>query len=533
MQKGADLNMKRQTVLGGSLILVASAMVAKVFGAVFRIPLTAMLGGEGMGYFSTAYGLFLPIFTLSVTGVNTAVAALTARLLSSGDAGGARLLHRRSLRMFGGIGFAAALMLYLFAEPICTYLLQNRGAAWAVRCFAPAVFFCSVNAVLRGAWEGREDMRPTAVSQAAESAARLALGLFLCRYVLLHGDTLPFPVTPQTRPMYAAAAAILGVSGSTAVGTAVILCCAGQKKPAPPTRTDAQTLLHDLWRLILPISAAALVTNLTSLVDLTTGMQCLKQMYQRDFSQNGFSSSEAAANFMYGAFSGMSVTVFNLVPSIVNMLGKGVLPAFSRAYAQNDKAAMKSHAGAVLQTTALLAMPSGLGIFAMSSPILTFLFPSRPMEVAAAAAPLMILGLAVIVLCLSVPLMSMLQAADFASQSAFLMVWGAAAKLLCNLLLIPRLGLVGMAISTFVCYAVILLRAAVTFHRCIGFSTHLLRFCIKPLIASALCAVSAFALYPHISRVMPQSATLLISVLFGGIVYCISLWCLHIHILKS
>ena len=95
------------------------------------------------------------------------------------------------------------------------------------------------------------------------------------------------------------------------------------------------------------------------------------------------------------------------------------------------------------------------------------------------------------------------------------------------------LGAGGMAISTFVCYAVILLRAAVTFHRCIGFSTHLLRFCIKPLIASALCAVSAFTLYPYISRVMPQSATLLISVLFGGIVYCISLWCLHIHILKS
>ena len=70
--------MKQQSVLRGSVWLIVSALAAKALGAVFRIPLTAMLGGTGMGYFSCAYGLFLPVFALSVTGINTAVSAVTA-----------------------------------------------------------------------------------------------------------------------------------------------------------------------------------------------------------------------------------------------------------------------------------------------------------------------------------------------------------------------------------------------------------------------------------------------------------------------
>ena len=50
--------------LAGAAILGAAGLVVKILGAVFRIPLTAMLGGSGMGYFSCAYGLFLPVFAL-------------------------------------------------------------------------------------------------------------------------------------------------------------------------------------------------------------------------------------------------------------------------------------------------------------------------------------------------------------------------------------------------------------------------------------------------------------------------------------
>ena len=59
--------MKKQTFIKGSLILMISAVAAKVMGAFFKIPLTNILGGVGMSYFSCAYSLFMPVYALTVT----------------------------------------------------------------------------------------------------------------------------------------------------------------------------------------------------------------------------------------------------------------------------------------------------------------------------------------------------------------------------------------------------------------------------------------------------------------------------------
>ena len=57
--------MKKQNFIKASVILMASAVAAKVLGAVFKIPLTNMLGGVGMSYFGCAYSIFMPDFSPS------------------------------------------------------------------------------------------------------------------------------------------------------------------------------------------------------------------------------------------------------------------------------------------------------------------------------------------------------------------------------------------------------------------------------------------------------------------------------------
>jgi stage V sporulation protein B len=148
-----------------------------------------MLGGTGMGYFSCAYGLFLPVFALSVTGINTAVSALTAQALAKNDPQTADRTASLAMRMFGLGGILFSLLLFLTAEPFCTLLLHNPRAALSVRCFAPAVWFCCVNAVLRGICEGHSTMQPTAVSQVTEGIGRAVCGLGLCGFVCRHPES--------------------------------------------------------------------------------------------------------------------------------------------------------------------------------------------------------------------------------------------------------------------------------------------------------------------------------------------------------
>ena len=46
--------MKKQGFLLGSAILMTSMLITKILGLIYKIPLTNILGGEGMSYYSSA-----------------------------------------------------------------------------------------------------------------------------------------------------------------------------------------------------------------------------------------------------------------------------------------------------------------------------------------------------------------------------------------------------------------------------------------------------------------------------------------------
>lgn len=512
--------MKQQSVLRGSVWLIGSALLAKVLGAVFRIPLTAMLGGEGMGYFSFAYGLFLPIFALSVTGINTAVSAVTAQKRASGDDASAQRCVRIARRMFGRGGAVCAGILFFAAGPLCN-AMGDPHAALAVKMLAPSIFFCCINAVLRGEFEGCCNMTPTAVSQVAEGIARAGFGLMLCGGMLRFAPALR-PYLPQAVSVSgaAAAAAIFGVTLSTAVGTLALLLFPRPMHSAKLLKSPAEERLlrQALLQILLPVAAASLVTNLTTLVDLAVGLRLLAGALAR---QNALSDAAAAAqaNFAFGAFSGLAVTVFNLVPAVTNMLGKGVFPAFAASCTNHHTADMTHHAHRVMQRTAFLAVPAGLGIAALAEPILMLLFPTRQTEIALAAPPLVILGFAVIFAAMSYPLFSMMQAAGRAGDTVGIMLWGAAVKLAGDLLLIPRFQLSGIAVSTLLCYAVIYLLALRRFQLRVHLRLPILRICGGNLFAGILCAVTARVIYERLLPVFPQRLALICGICAGGAVY--------------
>ena len=160
--------MKKQTLLKGSVILLTSAVVAKVLGAFFKIPLTNQLGGVGMGYFSCAYGLFLPIYALSVTGLSAAVAGTVAHHSALEDWRTVRRIRRIARLLFAGLGLLLTMVMLAGAKPFAE-LLAGEPDAWVCMAFmAPSAFFGCVTAVERGYYEGLQNMYPTGISQAVD-----------------------------------------------------------------------------------------------------------------------------------------------------------------------------------------------------------------------------------------------------------------------------------------------------------------------------------------------------------------------------
>ena len=95
---------KGQSMLNGALVLVVATMLVKVIGAIYKIPLTALIGGVGRGYFSSAYELYTPIYAISMAGLPIAVSKMVSESVTLGNYRDAKTIFSVAKKLFIIVG---------------------------------------------------------------------------------------------------------------------------------------------------------------------------------------------------------------------------------------------------------------------------------------------------------------------------------------------------------------------------------------------------------------------------------------------
>ncbi|MBQ9082302.1 MAG: oligosaccharide flippase family protein, partial [Clostridia bacterium] len=162
--------------LQGAAVLSAGVLLVKLLGAIYKIPLTNMIGEVGMGYFNAAYQLYLPIYTLATAGFPVAVSRMVSEYTARGDPMGARAVFRQARRFFLCSGLLGTTCMAAGAVAYARYT-GSPGAVWSIWALSPTVLLCCLMAPHRGYRSGLRQMEPTAVSQVIEATVRLFVGL--------------------------------------------------------------------------------------------------------------------------------------------------------------------------------------------------------------------------------------------------------------------------------------------------------------------------------------------------------------------
>lgn len=535
--------MKKQSFISSSFILIVSVILSKITGALFRIPLANMLGGTGMAYFGGAYGLFLPVYAVFVTGLSAASAKLTAESAVLYGEDGVRQVKKYSLLLFTGAGVAGTIIMLLLARPFSVYVAGSEQIYLSVLIIAPSVFFGCITAAYRGCAEGRQNMYPTAVSQIIESVVKLVFGLAICMIIIKNEKYFSglFGEICDDASAVAAAGAVAGVTLSSFFGMLYMIFSQNfsdrkhKENGFIPCSRSGKEVMKNLVVTVVPVAVSALLTNLTSLVDLCTIMRYIDdsvksapEYFETRYSFINEIGTEKFSSFAYGAFSGMAVTIFNLVPSLTNMFGRGIFPAAAAAWAVKDTRALTQNAADVLKITSLVSVPAGLGICVMSRLILCTLFPSSANEAVFCVDSLRYLGIAVIFLCISFPVFSMLQAVGRADIPAKIMLAGVTVKLAGNMVLvrIPALNASGAAVSTGICYAMMLVMSLFFFIKHTKIRLNLFKLFYGPVYSGLMCMAAAWLIRNVAGRYADDAVTLVASVLGGGAVYLVFLFLL-------
>ena len=417
--------MKHRKFFQNAAIVSLGGLLSKGIGVLYRIPLANLLGGYGEGLYQMAYPLFCLMLTFSSAGIPAVVARAVAAEHAAGREGETL---PAALRLFAGLGAFAALLMCLLARPVA-HLQGDDGLSGCYLALAPAVFFVALLAVLRGWWQGRSEMAPTALSELVEQLVKAGAGLLLAAR---------FPHDP----VRAARAALFAVTLSEAAALCFLAMRVQQRRRLLPVRRGGRG--SELLFSALPVMANAALLPLSQMLDSVLVVRLL-------------SRHTARAVHMYGLFAGSALSLTALPATLCCGLVAAAVPAVASCIARGDHAEGRRRALFALGVTLALALPCAAGLLALAPVIVKTLYPALDAQDAAMLVRLVrLLSVSAATLAAVDTLAACLTAMGRARRAALSMLIALAVKagLQCLLVGSPAAGIAGAAAAVNVCYLV-------------------------------------------------------------------------------
>ncbi len=421
-----EYNGKKELIKGAAWIAIGG-FIAKLIGALYRIPLTNIIGGRGLGLYQMVYPAYCLLLTVSATGIPSSIAKLTAERMGKGES--PKPLFSTAMKLFLVIGLVGSLLMAV-AAPFLARAQGSEEVLFGYYALAPSVLLVSAISVLRGYFQGRSRMFPTALSEVTEQIVKVGFGLlFAYRY----RDNIPKAVVFL----------LLSVSLAEVVALAVLLLLYRFSKGKREGKEGSRVATRHILRLSIPVTFCSILIPLSSLLDSVLVPRLLTA-YAED------------ALTLYGLFSGGAITVVNLPVSVCYGIAAATIPAVARART-NEKDSPRKRVFFSLTLTLLIALPAAVGLYLFAEPMARVIFRSLTAEELSTLVKLIkATAVSAITLSGAQTLAACLTAQGKPQYAAISMLVGVTAKTVAYAFWLknPKISIYGVAYATNLCYLV-------------------------------------------------------------------------------
>jgi len=287
--------MKKNNLMSGALILSIGGVLAKVFSAIYRIVLTRILGGEGIGI----YQLIFPFYSLCVTFATAGLPMAISKVIAK-NTGNEKLVLKKCFGFSMCISLILALILSLSANGLA-YIQGQEQISICYIILAPSLLFISASSVLRGYFQGKHNFTPSAVSNILEQLAKLLLGLILSLSMI------------KVSLFSSIIGAIIAIVVSEAVSLVVLLKFI--KKEKINAKSKAKVSVKEIVTDVLPITLTNIVLPISTFVDSVLVVNLLATNFSKDVSV-----------FLYGLESGAVSSLISLPTIFSFSIASVILP---------------------------------------------------------------------------------------------------------------------------------------------------------------------------------------------------------------
>ena len=502
-----EKNQATSLMMKGVTILAVAGIVSKIFGAIFRIPLTNLIGAEGQSYYGLAYPIYQFFFTIASAGFPIAVSRMVSERIAKGDYINAQKSFRTALKATMLI-CAVSFCICFFGADFIAAFQKNPGAAASIRAVSVAILFTSVVASLRGYFQGHQNMLPTAVTEVIEQITRVAVGL---------GLAVAFYKTNLER---AAAGATFGASAGMIAAMIALIIIYKKDTENRKRRFKASVLIREsnkerfreMLGIVIPITIGSSIMPLVMIID--------GAIIMRRLLATGWSFVESKT--LYGLISGFCDPLVNMPIIFIEAVCISLMPAVTRAFTLDDKSSVDKNISTGLKTMMIISYPCAVGLFVLAKPILHLLYPMKIQEADLAVHTLQILAISVITLSIMRILSTSLQGVGQMVLPVINLTAGALCKIFLTFSLtgIRALNINGAAIGTVTTFLVAGLLNYRALRKHADVRLDLTDIFIKPLISAVVMGAATWIVYTLLFMAVQSNAlATLISIIIAVLIY--------------
>lgn len=360
--------MKKSSLLRNTSILMIATIVSRVIGLLYRSPLGAAIGSEGLGYYGTASNVYVILLLISSYSIPMAVSKIISERLALKQYRNAQRVFHGALIYAAAVGGLAALLAFFGGKYLLAY--NQQSALPALRVLAPTIFFSAILGVLRGYFQAHNTMVPTSVSQILEQIANAVVSI-LAGYLLISA----FATDSTSKAILGSVGGTMGTAAGVLVGLLFMIFVYRVnrrgihkkiKKDRSHTEESYGNILKIIFFMVTPVIFTTFIYNANAYVD--------NYIYSSLMGWHGVDSS--VINAAYGEFSNYYVTLINVPLALASASASAMMPEVSGEFAVGNYREANARILQTIRLTMFLSIPAAVGLGVLSFPITGVLFPA-------------------------------------------------------------------------------------------------------------------------------------------------------------
>ena len=354
-------------------VLAAAAILGRVIGLIYRIPLTSIIGDLGNNYYGCAFDIYNIFLLISSYSLPMAVSRLVSDYRSKGESKNAWRVLKCAFLFAMFAGAAACIVIFLAARSITGDVFRTPLSMYALRVLAPTLFITAFLGVLRGFFQGMENMYPSAVSQVLEQLVNAFVSVLAAYFLASKGGRIGKVLANEEgyRAAYGAAGAAVGtVAGALFSLLFLYILYKGyirifrkKMRGERARRVPYDVLFRRMLLTVLPFLAASVLFNINVVVE-----QGIFKFMMKD------QADPEQIALWWGVFSGKFRTLINLPIAIAAAIGAACIPGITASFVKEQTEEVAEKTELAIRFAMLVAFPFSFVLMLMSAPVMEFLF---------------------------------------------------------------------------------------------------------------------------------------------------------------